>query len=328
MIGITRVAIVTLIGIMATIPTKTSTLRQFAPETNVPSHDLGLIEPTSLLPWSSRQQPDLAVLLAKAAIYCHKLEGAALDFICLEEIVETIDPSLDFKKPVAPLIQWIISPDGRSVQNVAILRKPFRKAKRKLLYDYQCVRDKGKITERRALLQEDKKKVNESDVKLKTAVIHYETPLLGPAGLFSERVQPNFDYAVIGREKVKKIPVVIVEAIPKPDSPPAKELYGKAWIEPESGEIIKIEWSANRIGHYEIFEKRGEAFGLKPRLTLTSEFEVEKNGLRFPNRFVVEEAYLNARGRIFIRSTMAVTYRDFRFFTVEVIVRSDSEQGL
>jgi hypothetical protein len=65
----------------------------------------------------------------------------------------------------------------------------------------------------------------------------------------------------------------------------------------------------------------GEKFGLKPRLTLTSKFEVAKNGLRFPTRLMVEEAYLNARGRAFIRSTTQVTYKDFKFFTVEVDVR-------
>ena len=324
-IGMTRVAMVILIGIMSTIPAETYVFRPFATEVDVQSPDLGRIESASLHPWSLRQQPDLDALLVKAAAYSRKLEGAALDFICLEEIVETIDPSLDFKKPLVPLSQWSGSPDGR---RVVILRMPIWKAKRKLLYDYQCIRDNGKMTERRTLLQEDEKRMNEPDAKLKTTVILYETPLLGPAGLFSERAQPYFDYAVVGREKFERKLVVIVEAIPKPDAPPAKELYGKAWIEPESGEIVKIEWSANRIGHYEIFEKRGEIFGLRPRLTLTSEFEIEKDGLRFPSRLIAEEAYLNARGRVFVRSTTAVTYKDFKFFTVEVAIRGDGERGL
>jgi len=60
---------------------------------------------------------------------------------------------------------------------------------------------------------------------------------------------------------------------------------------------------------------------LTPRITLTSEFAVEKNGLRFPSRLVAEEAYLNDRGRTFVRSTTAVAYKDFKFFTVEVDVR-------
>jgi hypothetical protein len=38
---------------------------------------------------------DLSSLLEKAAEYCRKLESAALDFVCREEIREMIDVSLD-----------------------------------------------------------------------------------------------------------------------------------------------------------------------------------------------------------------------------------------
>ena len=262
---------------------------------------------------------DLPSLLAKAAEYCRKLNGAALYFICLEEIVETINPSLDVKKPLVPLTQWVGgSPSG---QTQVITTTSVRKIKHSLLYDYQCIRDKGETTERRTLLQENKKKLDEQNAPLKTTIIAYEMPLFGPAGIFGERVQPQFDYTVVGREKFEKKPVVIVQAVPKPDAPPGKDLYGKAWIEPASGDIVKIEWSPSRVGHFEIFKERGEKFKLEPRLTLSSEFEVAKNGLRFPTRFVAEEAYLNARGRAFVRSTTVVTYKDFKFFTVEVDVR-------
>jgi hypothetical protein len=261
---------------------------------------------------------DLPALLAKAAEYCRKLNGAALYFICLEEIIETIDPSLDVKKPLAPMPQWFdVSPRGRT----AVVTTSVRKIKHTLLYDYQCVREKGETTERRTLLRENKKELNEPNASLKTTIIVYEMPLFGPAGMFGERVQPHFDYAVVGREKFERKPVVIVQAVPKPDAPPGKDLYGKAWIDPASGDIVKIEWSPSRVGHFEVFKERGEKFKLEPRLTLTSVFEVAKNGLRFPTRLLAEEAYLNSRGRAFVRSTTVVTYKDFKFFTVEVDVR-------
>jgi hypothetical protein len=46
-----------------------------------------------------------------------------------------------------------------------------------------------------------------------------------------------------------------------------------------------------------------------------------KNGIRFPSRLFVEEAYISAWGRAFVRSETAVVYRNFRFFTVEVEIR-------
>ena len=57
-------------------------------------------------------------------------------------------------------------------------------------------------------------------------------------------------------------------------------------------DILKIEWNTERIGHFERFKKRGKEYGLEPSLTLTSEFEVAKNGLRFPTTFIAEEALI------------------------------------
>jgi hypothetical protein len=106
--------------------------------------------------------------------------------------------------------------------------------------------------------------------------------------------------------------------VPAVERPGATNLYGKAWVGDPDGEILKIEWSESRIGRREIFEQRAEKYRLKPRITLRSEFSAEKNGIRFPSTLWIEEAYLNARGRAFIRSTTTVAYKDFKFFTVEV----------
>ena len=43
---------------------------------------------------------NLPELLDAAADYCRRLEGAALDFVCLEKIAEIFDPRLDVKPPV------------------------------------------------------------------------------------------------------------------------------------------------------------------------------------------------------------------------------------
>lgn len=54
---------------------------------------------------------------------------------------------------------------------------------------------------------------------------------------------------------------------------------------------------------------------------MVSEFQAEKNGLRFPTQLYIEEAYLDKRGRPFVRSKTTVTYKDFKFFTVEVEIK-------
>ncbi len=144
---------------------------------------------------------------------------------------------------------------------------------------------------------------------------------MGPVGLFGARFQPGYEYTIVGEEKEKGRKVVIVETEPKLDDLTSSNLYGKAWLFADTGDILKIEWKENRIGHFEIFEERGKQFKRIPRIKVRSEFETEKNGLRFPSRLFIEEAYSTKRGRVFVRSETTVEYKDFKFFTVEVEIK-------
>ena len=144
---------------------------------------------------------------------------------------------------------------------------------------------------------------------------------MSPVALFGTRFQSRYEYSVIGEEKIEGRKTVIVDTIPRFEDPKSTNLYGKAWIAVDSGDILKIEWNECRIGHYEIFEERGKKFKRKPRITVRTEFQTEKNGLRFPTKWYIEEAYLTKHGRAFIRSKTTVSYKDFKFFTVEVEVR-------
>ncbi len=259
------------------------------------------------------QAVDLEAMLKKAADYCQKLENSALYFVCREEIQETIDPTLDINPSRISGFDWIWTSGGR-----IMVAGQARRIKKSYVYDYQCIRSGGVIRETRTLLKEDGKSKHEPNATLKTSVVVFGTVLMGPVGLFGERFQPNYDYSIVGQDKVGKQPVVVVDASPKPGTPETGNLYGKAWIDPVTADILRIEWNDSRVGGYEIFTKRGDRYNRIPRLILRSEFSTEKNGIRFPSHLVVEEAYLSESGRAFNRSKTDVVYRNFKFFTVEV----------
>jgi hypothetical protein len=261
---------------------------------------------------------DLDVVLKKTAAYCQRLESSVLDFVCLEEIQETIDPTLDVLQST-----YLFGIDDWSwaIGEAVLARRPRQKIKSSFLYDYQCVRSGRAIRETRTLLKENGKKKNVPNAALKTSVVVFGTALMGPVGLFGERFQSQYDYSIGGQDKIAKRPVVVIDAKPKPGAPETTNLYGKAWIDPATADILKIEWSESRIGRHEIFDKRGEDYKRSPRLTILSEFRAEKNGIRFPSRLFVEEAYISEKGRAFVRSKTEVIYKDFRFFTVEVEYR-------
>jgi len=261
---------------------------------------------------------NLDSFLEKMAEYCRKLEGVALQFVCHEEIKETIDPTLDVMQPLDTVDDWHLIPPGHAVAAQIL---PLRKIYNSYVYDYQCIRSNHIIRETRTLIEENGVKKNVPNSVLKTSVVIIGNALMAPVGLFSEAYHAYFDYAIIGKSKIEGLQLIIIEAKPKPSAPKNRNLFGKAWINPETAEICKIEWNENRIGNYEVFEKRAKRYMRSPRLTISSEFKTEKNGIRFPSRLLVEEAYINNLGRAMVRSKTEVVFTNIKFFSVEVDIK-------
>jgi len=258
----------------------------------------------------------LAGILRTTAAYCHKLENCAFDFVCLEDIAETTDLSKD--TILEALAQAASERNASWILSNA--RMPKKIVENHFLYDYQFIRKGKKSKERRTLLEENGKKKNKKGARLKTANFLYKEILLEPAAILSERSQADHDYRILGEEELNGEKVRVLETLPKPDTK-TEHLFGKVWVKESDGSILKIEWDQKGIGNFDIIEKRAKQYNTVPHVTLTSEFSLEKNGILFPSRFRIEEAYINGKGEKFIRSETKVVYKDFRFFTVETEVK-------
>jgi hypothetical protein len=257
-------------------------------------------------------KPDLNVILKATAEYSRKLESVIFDFTCLEEIKETIDPLLDIFEPAE------LAMDRTRVHSLA---GQIRKIKASFVHDYQCIRQGGRIRELRILLEEDGEKKHVPNAELKTASFVFGNALLAPISIFAERNQPAYDFAIIGTENINKVQSVVIEAKQKAHADNAKCSYGKAWIDPTTSEILKMEWRETHIGNWDLFEERGKKYLRVPRLTMGTELNIEKSGMRFPNALRIEEAYIDKAGRAFIRTKVDVVYKDFKFFIVEVEIK-------
>ena len=267
--------------------------------------------------------PDLTLeaILEKTMEYCRRLESSAFDYVCREEISESIDPTLDVELQRIGAAVVTEYPATTRYSGPTLVIRSVRKVKHSYIYDYQCVRAGRTIREVRTQLREDGKKKVVPNADLATSVIVFGNTLLGPVNIFGERFRGDYDFAVAGEEKIGKARVVVIEAKPRPGAPPTRNLYGKSWVDPKTADILRIEWSENRVGHYGIFEERGKKFGRTPRLVMRSDFSAEKNGIRFPSSLTVEEAYLKESGKAFVRSRTEVVYKDFKFFSVDYDVR-------
>ena len=75
--------------------------------------------------------------------------------------------------------------------------------------------------------------------------------------------------------------------------------------------------------NFEEIEKIAEELNTKPKITFISEFEFEKNKIRFPNKYSVEESYI-PRFEVekkLIWSQTTVIYDAYKFFTVDTKVK-------
>ena len=240
---------------------------------------------------SSAQQPAdqarLAAILKRSAEYCRRLEQAALDFVCFEEVTEeTVHFSRDIKI---------------------------------YLYDYQFIRKDEQAQEKRSLIAVNGQKTKFRESPLQTVQFLYENVLFGPVGLLSESWQLAHDYRLIGEDRIGKERVVVIWATPgqELDEP---HPYGRIWIKEDEGSVLKIAWDQRSLRNFKAIEEYARSQNAEPSITAFSEYGYEKNGLRFPSRNYSEQGYILSNGRKVANARISVVYKKYKFFTVETKV--------
>lgn len=234
-----------------------------------------------------RSSIDLPRILEKTAEYCERLDKAALHFVCNEEIEELI-----YRGRVYTRYTYV--------------------------YDYQLIRKDDKIEERRVLLEENGGPKNEENADLKTKRFRHEYVVFGPIGLLEESRQRLHDYAIMKEEKYRGDRCYVIEVTPKPEIKTGG-LFGKAWVRQSDCSIMKIQWNQQSMGNIDKIREIADSVRARARITFTSEYAFEKNGIRFPSRYAVKEEYLR-RTRMKTSET-TTTYNDYRFFIVETEVK-------
>jgi hypothetical protein len=158
--------------------------------------------------------------------------------------------------------------------------------------------------------------------------------IFGPIGILSRHWQRRLKYRIIGRARLSGTEAIIIEAAPK-DRDTVKHLYGKVWIKADDHSILKIEWNPQPIEDHPEAVELAKRLRADPCITLVSEYDLTRNGIRFPSRYSIKEEYiLKNDNRIevlipkgsgwvnrFTFSETTVIYDDYKFFMVETEVK-------
>lgn len=269
----------------------------------------------------------LGLVLKSAREYCRRLERAALDFICFEEVSESLNTSRELSNaPVntAPAgsensgtsSSFGHTSRGGGGRTMSFNSQTVNKLNNSYLYDYQFIRKEGKIEEKRVLLEKNGKKASEKKSRPPMLSFNFADILLAPVQLLDERNQEFYVYRLAGKATLDGAECWVLEAAPR-FTGVSRYLGGKIWLRTADSSVLRIEWDPATFGSYENILKRAEGFKSTAEVRSYSEFGVEKNGLRFPSADLTEEAYRGADGKLFVRSRTSVVYRDHKFFTVE-----------
>jgi hypothetical protein len=243
---------------------------------------------------NTREQADpsrLAAILKKSGEYCQRLSNAALDFVCLEEVTE--------------------------------MTRHYTPQTDVYLYDYQFIRKGRETKEKRNLIAFNGKKTNIQDSPLSSFMFQYKNVLFGPVGLLSQAWQAYHDYKLVGEETFYNEKVVVVEATPNPFLI-TPHCFGKIWIREDDGSVLKIVWDQRSLGNFQSAEEWAKIHDAEPQITAYSEYGFEKNGLRFPSRSYAENAFIEKNKRKFVNGEISISYRDYKFFTVETEIKYES----
>ena len=121
------------------------------------------------------------------------------------------------------------------------------------------VRD-GQVTEDRVLLRKNKTKKRVENAALETRFRSLYSAFL-PATLFAADKQPAFFYRLEKHEKMYGRPAARLAVAPRPGF---EELgAGTAWVDEETGAVLKIELAQRAIKGIEAAEKRAQRSGAR-----------------------------------------------------------------
>jgi len=247
-------------------------------------------------------------ILDRAAGYCERLKGMALNFVCLETIKEA-ESSFVWTKAnqLYPGSKVLTLKEAKELKATDSRNKRF-------VYDFQLIKKGDEFTERRILLEEDGKKKKVENATLNTRRASAKFLVFGPVGFLSGSWQPLFKYEILGTEKEGKATAWVIKASPI-ERREENYYYGKIWIDQADYSVLKIEWEP--LAKPDVSAELQIPEGVDRRWTWIVTYDVEKNGIRFPGRQTIQEEYITTNGKSHSKYLAEYRFDHFKFFTVE-----------
>ena len=261
----------------------------------------------------SAQKIELAPYLDSAQAYCERIKNIALYYVAKERIID--------KRYFYRVLETKKHPGERSATAWTVKFEPKGSKIVTLLYDYQLISKNGQYQEKRQLLEEGGKEKHEENAELKGLKFSSQYLVFGPVGFLSRYWQNHFSYEVIGTELVGKTNCIIIKATPK-EPREENNNVGKVWLAENDSRVLRIEWEAKSILGYQEGKVTLPTNEMRRTVICRVEYDVEKNGVRFPGLQSFREVLLGEKPEDqVVLEEITYGYYDYKFFTVGVAIK-------
>lgn len=265
---------------------------------------------------------ELVNTLHKCAEYCQKLNEAALNFICIEKAHDIYyGPDPKQSNNVIALARTITLGDRSKIVEDVGLYKPYYgswKIKRNnYVSDYILVKKGQEIKEKRVLLKENGRQVPAQKEFLRNERFSGLKPSLAPSQVLGKDRQELFSFSII-KEKEN---LYEIEAVPVSRYAGGIE-HAKIWVDKQNFQVLKMEVKGVPLEGYNEVLKETTKYNLKPEFITVYSYEMEKEGLLFPDKVKVRVRYPIDQDATVYKTKIKtdINYKDYQFFIVKTEV--------
>ena len=224
-------------------------------------------------------------ILEKAREYCLRLDSAALDFVCREEVNERANI---LKEPVGTAVFPQVSESVPYKGGMGLKSPPpetFRTTT--YVYDYQFNRKGEEVKERRDLISKDDEATTKKGAQVETRYFKFRDILFGPSILLGETAAAGHIYKFLKKDKIKGREAAVIACEARAESA-GRVLTGRAWIRLRDGAVLRISWDPESFGSYQDVLAVAKELGMSPAVksadykffTVETTYEIRFSSLR------------------------------------------------
>lgn len=268
---------------------------------------------------------DLNRILDGAAKYCEKLKESAFHFLCKEEIAET-------RKPLSSSSTLRDQRTGRSkslkynrrTPNLPVSKMPKTTVK-KMVFSYRLMKSGESIKEERQRfnVKTDRSLDEKNENVIKTTAFFSERAVFAPTTMLAADRQAYYRFTFLGYDSLKNRRCAMILGVPL-DPHITRGFFGTTWIDLEDHSVLKVAADPRSIKGYSNLKELADKLKTRLHLSLEMNFDLQRDGIRFPTRVSMMEKYKGGRNISMLRGPAGwertrtqFRYSDYRFFSVK-----------